>query len=313
MMGKALDLKYAELMRAHPFGTALYLPIPSSQFQPGFIGYFDATGAWNPIGDLTSSSSLPSGLSSIDDTTLKQAPSQKQIWGPKLGKATRGKAIDLTLGLGAIPMLAAAALPFDVSACFRFQADTNHGAVLLTSGPVVHERYYHKEPLLQWMKQNAKGIVKSHPEVRENGLWIITSTWTAENASVNCWNSKDKSVDVGFSTTALEFGEVAPKGGYLHGGSAEGWISTQSDEAQNEKGHVVFFHGIRFTWVPIRGLTERKTPRKFRGEGLTSSASLAIFEDDPDIGTFEVRYEDQTEKEEQDALHEDDDEEDAWE
>jgi hypothetical protein len=232
-MGKALDLKYAELMRAHPFGTALYLPIPSSQFEPGFVGYFDSTGAWNPIGDLTSSSSLPSGLSPIDSTTLKRAPSQKQIWGPKLGNETRGRAIDLSVGLGAIPMLAAAALPFDVSACFKFQSDQNHGAVLLTSGPVVHERYYHKEPLLQWMKQNAKSIVKSHPEVRENGLWIITSTWTAENASVNCWNSKDKVVDVGFSTTALEFGEVAPKGSYLHGGSAEGWISTQSDEVSS--------------------------------------------------------------------------------
>lgn len=232
-MGKALDLKYAELMRAHPFGTALYLPIPSSQFQPGFIGYFDSTGAWNPIGDLTSSSSLPPGLSSIDGTTLKRAPSQKQMWGPKLGNETRGRAIDLSVGLGAIPMLAAAALPFEVSACFRFQADKNHGAVLLTSGPVVHERYYHKEPLLQWMKQNAKSIVKTYPEVRENGLWIISSTWTAENASVNCWNSKDKSVDVGFSTTALEFGEVAPKGSYLHGGSAEGWISTQSDDVSS--------------------------------------------------------------------------------
>ncbi|KAF4439050.1 hypothetical protein FACUT_4404 [Fusarium acutatum] len=311
-MGKALDLKYAELMRAHPFGTALYLPIPSSQFQPGFIGYFDSTGAWNPIGNLTSSPSLPSGLSSIDGTTLKRAPSQKQIWGPKLGNETRGRAIDLSVGLGAIPMLAAAALPFDVSACFRFQADKNHGAVLLTSGSVVHERYYHKEPLLQWMKQNAKSIVKSHPEVRDNGVWIITSTWTAENASVNCWNSKDKSVDVGFSTTALEFGEVAPKGSYLHGGSAEGWISTQSDD--NDKGHVVFFHGIRFTWVPIRGLTEKKNaPRKFRGEDRTTSESLTIFEDDLSNGTFEVRYEDQTEKEKQDAVHQDDDEEDAWE
>ncbi|CVL06804.1 uncharacterized protein FMAN_11900 [Fusarium mangiferae] len=311
-MGKALDLKYAELMRAHPFGTALYLPIPSSQFEPGFIGYFDSTGAWNPIGNITSSPSLPSGLSSIDGTTLKRAPSQKQTWGPKLGNETRGRAIDLSVGLGAIPMLAAAALPFDVSACFRFQADRNQGAVLLTSGPVVHERYYHKEPLLQWMKQNAKSIVKSYPEVRDNGLWIITSTWTAENASVNCWNSKDKSVDVGFSTTALEFGEVAPKGSYLHGGSAEGWISTQSDD--NDKGHVVFFHGIRFTWVPIRGLTEKKNaPGKFRGEGRTTSESLTIFEDDLSDGTFEVRYEDQTEKDEQDAVHQDDDEEDAWE
>jgi hypothetical protein len=241
MARKALDLKYAKLMRAHPFGTALYLPIPSSQFLPGFTGYFDATGAWNLLGDITTSSTLPAGLSSIDGTILSRAPSEKQIWGPKLGKETRGRAVDLSLGLGSIPMLAATALPFNISACFRFQCDKDHGAVLLTTGPVVNERFYHKEPLLQWMKQNAKSIAKSHPEVRDHGLWIITSTWTARNASVNCWSSHEKAVDVGFSTTALEFGEVAPKGSYLHGGSAEGWITTQSEVSST------FFHTYGLT------------------------------------------------------------------
>ncbi|KAF4344802.1 hypothetical protein FBEOM_1232 [Fusarium beomiforme] len=312
MASKALDLKYAELMRAHPFGTALYLPVPASEFQPGFIGYFDSTGAWNPIGDITKPSISVSGLAYIDETALSRAPSQKQIWGPKLGNETRGRAIDLSAGIGSIPMLAAAALPFDISACFRFQSDKNHGAILLTNGPVVYERFYHKEPLLRWMKQNAKSLLKSYPEIKDHGLWIITSTWTAKDASVNCWNSKDKFIDVGFSTTALEFGEVAPKGSYLHGGSAEGWITTQSD--QNGKGYVVFFHGIRFSWVPIRGLSEKKSPRKFRGEAPSTSVSLATVEGDLAHGNFEVRYEDHTEKGEQDEAHEEEEqEEDAWE
>ncbi|KAM0344801.1 hypothetical protein ACHAPU_007177 [Fusarium lateritium] len=310
MAPKALDLKYAELMQAHPFGTALYLPVPSSEFQPGSIGYFDSTGAWNPIGNITTQSNLPPGLSPIDETTLNRAPADEQIWGPKLGTETRGRAVDLSAGVGSIPMLAASALPFDISACFRFQSDKDHGAVLLTTGPVVHDRLYHKEPLLQWMKQNAKSVTKSHPEVRDHGLWIITSTWTAENVSTNCWNSKDKSVDVGFSTTALEFGEVAPKGTYLHGGSSEGWITTQSGE--NENGHVVFFHGIRFTWVPVRGLAEKKSPKRFRGEVSSTSVYLGTFENDQGTGDFELRYQDQTEKGDQDTIQTEEDDEDAW-
>lgn len=38
-----------------------------------------------------------------------------------------------------------------------------------------------------------------------------------------------------------------------------------------------------------------------------------MFDDDLGDGTFEVWYEDQTEKEEQGAVRQDDDEEDAWE
>ncbi|EXK79055.1 hypothetical protein FOQG_16297 [Fusarium oxysporum f. sp. raphani 54005] len=60
-------------------------------------------------------------------------------------------------------------------------------------------------------------------------------------------------------------------------------------------------------------LTEKKSTRKFRGQAPTKSTSLVIFEDDLGDGIFEVQYDDQTEKEEQDAVHQDDDGEDAWE
>jgi hypothetical protein len=60
-------------------------------------------------------------------------------------------------------------------------------------------------------------------------------------------------------------------------------------------------------------LTEKKAPGRFRGESRTASASLTTLEDDVGDGAFEVRYQDQTEKEEHDAAHQEDNEEDAWE
>ncbi|KAH7131617.1 hypothetical protein B0J13DRAFT_107361 [Dactylonectria estremocensis] len=315
MSRKALDLTYAELMRGHPFGTALYLPVPWSQFHPGTIGYFDSTGAWNPIGDISAPSTLPSTLTSIDTSDLSQAPSQQQIWGPKLGNETRGRSVDLSVGIGAIPLLAATrgAAPFDISACFRFQSANDKGAVLLTSGPVVHERYYHREPFLQWMRQNARNLATAYPEVKSHGVWIVTSTWAAKDASVNCWTCSTKEVDVGFSTTALEFGEVAPKGSWLHAGSAEGWITARSDE--NNQGNVIFFHGIRFTWVSVRGLKQEKNPRKFRGHTPPGLETLVTLEDASETAPgniFEIQYEDCFERQEQEPREEDADE-GAWE
>ncbi|KAH6991512.1 hypothetical protein BKA56DRAFT_230390 [Ilyonectria sp. MPI-CAGE-AT-0026] len=316
MSRKALDLTYAELMRVHPFGTALYLPVPSSQFHPGTIGYFDSAGAWNPVGDMSTPSTLPSTLTSIDTSDLAQAPSQRQIWGPKLGIETRGRAVDLSAGIGAIPLLAATggAVPFDVSACFRFQSAKDKGAILLTSGPVVHERYYHKEPFLQWMRQNARNLATAYPEVKNHGVWIVTSTWAAKDASVNCWKSPAKAVDVGFSATALEFGEVAPKGSWLHAGSAEGWVTARSDE--DNQGNVVFFYGIRFTWIPIRG--EKKT-RKFRGHtpsGLETLVTLENASESAPGDMFEIQYEDYFEdyfERQEQELGEEDGDDDAWE
>lgn len=51
-MAETMNVAYATYMRNHPFGTALYTPLPLREFHLGTCGYFDATGSWNLITDL---------------------------------------------------------------------------------------------------------------------------------------------------------------------------------------------------------------------------------------------------------------------
>lgn len=231
MVPKSLDLTYARLMKCHPFGTALYNPPSSSQFRVGGVGYFDSSGAWNPISDVSTSSNP---LSPIEASQLAKAPREEQIWGPKLGTSTDGHELGVSTGIGALPLVAATAgtAPIDISAQWSFQSSSRDGAILLTSGPVVHDRYYHREPFLQWMRLNADQLRKLYPEVKEHGVWVVTSTWTAKEAAINCWNDSGKAVKVGFALKALEIGEVAPKGRWVHQGFAAGWISPQANQVR---------------------------------------------------------------------------------
>jgi hypothetical protein len=67
--------------------------------------------------------------------------------------------------------------------------------------------------LHEWIKENAKSILKERPEVTDYGLWVVTSIWSAVEAAINCWSGTHKSVDVGFNAKVAEIGKVAPKSG----------------------------------------------------------------------------------------------------
>jgi len=40
---------YATLLKNYSSGHALYYPIPADKVRPGALGYFDASGAWQPL------------------------------------------------------------------------------------------------------------------------------------------------------------------------------------------------------------------------------------------------------------------------
>jgi hypothetical protein len=52
---------YAESLRHHSFGYALYHPCPSTVLTPGSIGYFDNVGEWIPM-EFDSFKALVAGM-----------------------------------------------------------------------------------------------------------------------------------------------------------------------------------------------------------------------------------------------------------
>jgi hypothetical protein len=93
-------------MAHHPFGIALYRPLPSDSFKPGACGYFDEFGHWNPICDVEDSISLEiKGLNLLEDP-IERAPLDQGItWAAKLSVNMRGIKIPLKAGMwGHIPV-----------------------------------------------------------------------------------------------------------------------------------------------------------------------------------------------------------------
>jgi len=80
-----LHLIYAEAMKHHPFGFALYHPCNKSVLKIGSCGYFNHRGDWNSIADISSSNETFTGIH--DD--LQKAEPHSLKWGPKCSDHVR--------------------------------------------------------------------------------------------------------------------------------------------------------------------------------------------------------------------------------
>ena len=74
-----LQQTYADAMRHHPFGFALYHPCDKTVLKPGSCGYFNTRGDWNPIVAV----SISDGQFLKIDDDLQMSPPQTLEWGPK--------------------------------------------------------------------------------------------------------------------------------------------------------------------------------------------------------------------------------------
>lgn len=236
-----LDQQYADLMKNHPFGIALYRPPPQSAFKPGVCGYFDGFGEWNSIAQLDDPDSLNSmGLSPVREE-LQKAPRENIKWGPKTAEFVKVKKISLSAG---IDSALATALPVNLSAAYAYSTETANGAVLLTAPPVVHERYYFESHFKKWVKENAKILMQKRPEVKDYGFWIVTSTFATKLCEINMWKTGGKGVKVGFAAKAVGIGEAGPSGEWKHNGKEDGWNGFGNLEGDEQ--FVVFFGGLKF-------------------------------------------------------------------
>ncbi|TFK44651.1 hypothetical protein BDQ12DRAFT_673333 [Crucibulum laeve] len=259
-----LDQEYADMMKNHPFGIALYQPLPQQLFHPGCCGYFDSFGQWNPIVELDDTESLKKlGLAPVDDE-LQKAPAETDIrWGPKISQ--RARAVKVGMSVEVDPMLATA-LPVSASAVYSFSTDTDSGAILLTIPPVVHDRYYYESPFKNWVKHNAVTLLKRRPEIKDYGLWIITSTYTTKKCAINLWKKSGKALKVAFSAKVVGIGECGPSGEWSKDQNEQGWSEFGSKDASDSR--VVFFGGLKFQCNKLIGKTLKSrqvAPKQFRG------------------------------------------------
>jgi hypothetical protein len=85
---------YAESMKRHPYGYAMYEPESAKIINPGSCGYQTSNGLWTPLFNLKDRAKLVSaGLEPFD--SLERAPQNSREWGPKVSTEVNHLAIDV--------------------------------------------------------------------------------------------------------------------------------------------------------------------------------------------------------------------------
>jgi hypothetical protein len=91
MAPDSLHTLYAMQMAPHArFGYALYEPPLSKDLKPGAVGYFDASGSWNPILQLSDGKAVQSAGYVEVKEKLKRAQDENIAWGPRCSTDMRG-------------------------------------------------------------------------------------------------------------------------------------------------------------------------------------------------------------------------------
>lgn len=109
-----------------------------------------------------------------------------------------------------------------------FSTKEDTGAILVTKGSVVKDAVYHNEPYRAWCKANMATLLENWPDIRNHGLWVVTSTWSTTEAGINLWKDTSKTLTIGFETSFAPAGEIGPSGGWHTAQSDTGWIVTRT-------------------------------------------------------------------------------------
>jgi hypothetical protein len=88
---------------------------------------------------------------------------------------------------------------------------------------VTHDQVYHKEPFRTWATANAQTLLRKHPDVKKHGFYIVTSTFSTTEMSLNAWTNPERKISIGFRSTFVPVGEIAPSSEWYSAESASGW------------------------------------------------------------------------------------------
>ena len=98
-----LSSNYANQMKHHPYGYALFHPVSNRILKPGSVGYLDELGFWNPIANLEDPESLSRhGLTSPSAPLSRAKPSKIKEWTPKLSSQAKEMSYGYTGGMRSV-------------------------------------------------------------------------------------------------------------------------------------------------------------------------------------------------------------------
>ncbi|KAF9766838.1 hypothetical protein IL306_000691 [Fusarium sp. DS 682] len=201
---KSADLlawQYAEGMSHHSFGHACYHRTSSKDVEPGSVGYFDHNGNWKKILSLRelqpSAKPVGQGISN-KFTRLAEELTVNDDVEMDLEPLTSSRTVSTSVGF-TLQVPIPVQVPVTLGTDNKYENTNTVGAVLVMKNPVVRSSIDDGTFLERWFNENSGVFPKLRSAVRDQGVWLVTSTYTSEQVALNVWQDKDKVVKLGLS------------------------------------------------------------------------------------------------------------------
>lgn len=85
------------------------------------------------------------------------------------------------------------------------------------------------------MKENARIIATVWPDVLEYGLFIVTSTYSTDEAQINLLSSNSQKISIGFNSGFVPIGEIAPSTMWHTASADSGWIKVSAENVSKSR------------------------------------------------------------------------------
>lgn len=223
--------EYAELMKRNGDGHYLYTPIRYSLVHPGSVGYFDSTGGWTQITDLSEKGRPEKdGFTGVDDELPLDEPSES-MWRTVSSGSEAESSFGLNAGLSGL----ATAAPVDVEANAKNKSGSTGKAALITTEVVKNRKFTGQAgpSIAAWVKENAKTLVKSKygDYIKQYGLWAIHTTWSTRECAITMESAHSRDTSAGLDVGATGVGKLGASGSSLKKLESKGWRTYEAKEA----------------------------------------------------------------------------------
>ena len=94
-----LSEQYAQFMKLHPQGLAIYEPVSNTQLSAGSCGYFSDSGTWVTIAQLDDKDQLKSAGFTTPAALVSVPDKVDRSWHPKCSLGVSGMELDISGGI----------------------------------------------------------------------------------------------------------------------------------------------------------------------------------------------------------------------
>lgn len=255
-------------MLKHPFGLALYEPPKFEKLKPGMIGYINAWGRWVDIVDITDAKKLKA--EGYTPFRLPVIETEFQTWGPHEAAAVNSNEIKFEGEVSA----ASFGFPADIGGVVEYSTTDDFGAILMCYDKVAAEGYDDRDRFSEWLRDNAKIIMKKHTEVKKRGVCAAMRTYSAKDIYIEAWDNPERKIRLGFKLGATGAGSVSPERSWSKKHSGNAWRAWDEGEKR-----VVFFTGVKFKFWGFLGAHEVRNDPAFRGGDEDKQFELTELDD----------------------------------